>query len=90
MSNEILETSGGEPELDEEAVELTAEDVPEVEVRTEGEQVQVPAVQILVQRDSDGNIDCDVVATGDVRATEVETVIKMGLNKWRGKIGLPG
>lgn len=88
MSDELVETVAEAPPADVE--EVDAAEVPEVEVQTQGEQYQVPAVQILVNRDAEGNIDCDVVATGDVRATEVETLIKMGLNKWRGKIGLLG
>lgn len=55
----------------------------------ETQQVELPTIHILVQREQD-KIDCDVVATGDIRATEVESLIKMGLNKWRQKINLPG
>lgn len=83
------------PDVEGDAAEILepVHGAPEVEAsqpRVEAEQIQVPAVQILVKRDPEGNIECDVAATGDVRATEVETIIKMGLNKWRGKIGLPG
>lgn len=97
MQDELLETVAEAPQEapQENATEAEAqlepvEGHPEVQIKTNTEQVQVPAVQILVKRDEHGNIDCDVVATGDVRATEVETLIKMGLNKWRGKIGLLG
>jgi len=57
----------------------------------DGQQNQQPTVHVLVERDPEtGNIDVDVIATGDVRATEVESLLKLGLNKWRGKINLPG
>ena len=87
---ELLETTdGSEPE------EPVAE--PEVTVSTEppegehnAEAIQLPTVVILVERPESGPIDVDVVAQGDVRATEIETILKMGLNKWRNKINLPG
>jgi len=74
-ANDVVETMADE------------EPVPNVE----GQQVQQPTVHILVERDAEsGNIEVDVVATGDVRATEVESLLKLGLTKWRAKINLPG
>lgn len=51
-----------------------------------------PSVIVLVERGEgpNGQIDVDVVAQGDVRATEIETVLKMAVSKWRQKINLPG
>lgn len=85
---ELLEThDGSKPVEDPEAdIEISEEPPDGAEV----EAIQLPTVIILVERGDDGKIDTDVVAQGDVRATEIETVLKMGLNKWRQKIGLPG
>ena len=95
---ELLETSAEALDTDEALAQAEADannadnhiEVSESPPVTVSEQVQLPTVHILVERSPEGNIEVDVVPTGDVRATEIETVLKMGLAKWRQKINLPG
>ncbi len=51
---------------------------------------QPPTVHIVVNRPDDGagQVTVDVVGTGDIRVTEIETVIKLGLAKWQQQAGL--
>lgn len=46
------------------------------------------AVVILRNIDADGNVTTDVATNGNVAATEVQTLIELGLQSWRKKIGL--
>lgn len=50
-----------------------------------------PPDGVLVTRliDADGSISFDVVVLGDVKATEAQTLLEMGIIRWREKIGLP-
>lgn len=52
------------------------------------EQESLPAVIIVKQKDDEGNITTDVMLQG-VEPTEVQTIIELGLIRWRSKIGLP-
>ena len=45
------------------------------------------AVLILRIEDEEG-IKTDVVPLGDVKATEVATILELGMRSWRAKIGL--
>jgi len=73
---------------------LEAEHAREAESETDepAQPPVLPSVVVLVERGEgpNGQIDVDVVAQGDVRATEIETVLKMAVSKWRQKINLPG
>ncbi len=51
---------------------------------------QPNAVLILRIEDDAGNISTDAVPLGDVKATEVQTIIELGLSNWRAKLGLDG
>lgn len=52
------------------------------------EEVPLNAVVIIKNTDDKGNIGTEVVSQGDVLATEVQTLIELGLASWRVKIGL--
>lgn len=52
------------------------------------EAVDLDCVVVIVQRGEDGAISTDVVPQGDVRPTEVDTILELGRNGWRQKIGL--
>lgn len=55
------------------------------------EEVETPtldAVVIVKTVSDDGTISTDVQSNGNVQATEVQTLIEMGLRSWRAKIGL--
>jgi len=74
------------PELDTEAEKALARgELPEGEVQTS--EANPPTVHIIVNRDG-AQVSVDVVATGDVRVTEIESLIKLGLNKWQQQAGL--
>ncbi len=46
-------------------------------------------VVLIVKRlGPDGSISADVATNGAVQATEVQTLIELGLKSWRKKIGL--
>lgn len=63
-----------------------ADEAPEQDV--EVSEPQPPAtVHILVNRDG-GRTAVEVFATGDVRPTEIETIIRLGLNKWQTDAGI--
>jgi len=49
---------------------------------------QPNAVLVVKIQDEDGSISTDVIPTGNVQATEVQTLIELGLVAWRQKIGL--
>lgn len=79
-----------EPLLDK---QTAPDDEPEVEGEEQepaveaSEPQQPPTVHILVTRD-EGRTGVEVFATGDVRPTEIETIIRMGLNKWQADAGI--
>lgn len=58
----------------------------------EGKAEEIPpqpnAVVILKSVGDDGSITTDVTTSGEVQATEVQTLIELGLRSWRAKIGL--
>jgi hypothetical protein len=78
----LPETSGpvalpvGEPE----PVDFNPEEAPQ----------QANGVLIVRIDQEDGGIKTDVIPVGDARATEVSTLIELGLAAWRAKIGLDG
>jgi hypothetical protein len=44
---------------------------------------------IVIRRDTpDGGVETDVFLNGDVKATEAQTILELGLSAWRKKIGL--
>lgn len=45
-------------------------------------------VLIVKVTNENGDISTDVVPLGDVRLTEVQTLLELGRAKWRAKIGL--
>jgi hypothetical protein len=46
------------------------------------------AVVVIRTPTEDGGYKTDITTTGDVRITEVETLMKLGLRGWLDKIGL--
>jgi hypothetical protein len=43
---------------------------------------------IVIREEKDGQINTRVVTNGDVRVTEVETLLKLGLQGWQKQIGV--
>lgn len=54
------------------------------------EQTTPDGVLVVKTTDADGNIRVDVEPLGGVIATEVQTLIELGVGAWRQKIGLSG
>ena len=48
----------------------------------------LPAVIVARVTTDDGGLDTKVIINGDVRPTEVETLLKMGLQGWQRQIGV--
>jgi len=71
---------------------LEAADVEEKAVEgSDKEAPPQPTIHVLIQYTEDGSIAVeDVVATGDVRATEISDLLTMGRQFWRKKVGLDG
>ncbi len=46
------------------------------------------AVLVMKLTDEDGTITTNVITNGDIAATEVQTLLELGLKSWRQKIGL--
>jgi ACT domain-containing protein len=67
-------------ELGVETSDEPSEDAPE----------QPNGVLIVRIEDEEGNISTDTVPLGNVKATEVQTIIELGLSNWRAKLGLNG
>lgn len=62
---------------------------PPVEPAEAPQQETAPVVIILKETDpATGNISTKVLPQGDVRPTEVETLIKLGLQAWQRQIGV--
>ncbi len=49
---------------------------------------QQPTVHVIVDRQDAGNVSVDVVATGDVRVTEIESLLRLAIKRWEAKIGI--
>lgn len=49
---------------------------------------QPPNAVLIVRVEDDQGIHTEVVTLGDVKATEVATIIELGMRSWRAKIGL--
>lgn len=43
---------------------------------------------IVVRRETENGIETEVFLNGDVKATEAQTVLELGIASWRKKIGL--
>ena len=43
---------------------------------------------IIVRKETDAGVETEVFLNGDVKATEVQTIIELGLGSWRTKLGL--
>lgn len=72
-----------EPEvLEGEAVEV--EDAP---VNAADEQ-PLNAVIVVKIEDENGNIGTNVIPNGDVRPTEIQTLLELAINSWREQIGV--
>jgi hypothetical protein len=56
----------------------------------EAEVEQPDAIVITKIATEDGGVTTDVTAIGGVQVTEVQTLIELGLARWRAKIGLDG
>jgi hypothetical protein len=52
------------------------------------EETPLDAVIIVKSTDDRGNIGTEVISQGEILATEVQTLIELGLASWRAKIGL--
>lgn len=60
-----------------------------VEVEAAPPTAEPPLNAVLVIREeNNGQIETKVVVNGDVRATEVETLLKLGLQGWQKQIGV--
>lgn len=46
------------------------------------------AIIVVRETNAEGGIDTRVILNGDVRATEVETLLKLGLQGWQRQIGV--
>jgi hypothetical protein len=79
---------------EEEAKAAEATQAPEGGDETPGEGEQPPepepqpTVHVLVQRQENGTVEVDVVATGDVRVTEITDILRLALLRWDEKSGL--
>lgn len=71
--------------MPEEVIEGSAE---EVAPETAPDSAPPNAVVIVKTVSDDGTISTDVTTSGTVQATEVQTLIELGLRSWRSKIGL--
>ena len=69
--------------LDELPVELDAE-----EAKPEETPEPPPTVHITIERGADGGVAVDVLATGDVRVTEIESILRLALRRWEAKSGI--
>jgi hypothetical protein len=78
---------------------MSETDAPELEAPTQEEAPSTPEVEgdappnaVLIVRveDEQGNVSTDAVPLGDVKPTEVQTIIELGLANWRAKLGLNG
>lgn len=49
---------------------------------------QPNAVVVLREFAEDGGVQTKVVISGDIRITEVETILRLGLNGWQQQAGL--
>lgn len=50
----------------------------------------IDAVVVIKQTAEDGSISTDVVLQGEVKATEVQTILELAVRGWRQRIGLVG
>lgn len=62
---------------------------PEEAPAPEGEAQEQPNGVLIVRvEEENGAVNTDTVPLGDVKPTEVQTVIELGLGVWRKKVGL--
>lgn len=73
-------------ETKDETVEGTATEI--VDAPSESAPEDQPLVALVVTRDAAGNASVEPLAQGDVRVTEVDSIIVLGLKRWRQKAGL--
>lgn len=52
------------------------------------EDTPLNGVIIVREEDGEGGVHTKIVLSGDVKPTEVETIIKLGLKGWHQQIGL--
>jgi hypothetical protein len=67
-------------------VDLAPDEPPKADVKVDEEAPD--AVLVVKSTDEDGTISVDVVALGKVMPTEVQTLLELGVGKWRQQIGL--
>lgn len=67
-------------------IEAVATDVDQPE---EAPTVTQPDAVVIHRIEEDGQIRTVVQPVGDVRVTEVQTLMELGLQAWREQIGLP-
>ncbi len=67
--------------IDVEAADLTPENVDPPEATA-------PNAVVIHRLEEDGQIKTVVQPVGDVRATEVQTLLELGILSWREQIGL--
>lgn len=75
------------------AVEPEVIDVEEAELVSEeavnaSEEQPLNAVIVVKVEDEDGNIGTNVIPNGDVRPTEIQTLLELAINSWREQIGV--
>lgn len=75
------------PEASEEPEALDPADEP-IESSPQTPEPQSAALIVFKLEDDQGNIQTDVKWQGDIRPTEVETLLKLGLQGWQRQIGV--
>lgn len=65
--------------MPDEEIEVTQESAPPLN-----------AVIVIKTVDDDGTIRVDPIVQGNVQATEVQTLLELGVQRWRQRIGLVG
>lgn len=70
-------------------IDVPPTEVPSVpkDAHPEGEPT-FDGVVVIKMTDADGNIKTDVVLNGKVLPTEAQTLLELGVQAWRQKIGL--
>lgn len=53
----------------------------------ETENTEVLNAVIVVRRETENGVETDVIANGDVKVTEIQTILELGLSKWRKQLG---
>lgn len=78
-------------DLSDEALQALVEDIKAGKATENGTEDQpVDGVFIPVMYDEHGNVGTDVVLNGNVRVTEIQTILELAIKGYRQRIGLDG